>query len=123
MFAAIAISTLSATAAPAFAAERHAVPVFSPKVPETAAEHQQAADDYKAKAKSHRAEAAMHRSMAEMYQARIKGPASNRPNPWLINMVKHCKELATKLGETAVTEEAAAEVHAAQSKAAAAPRN
>ena len=90
------------------------------KVPETPAEHQQAADAYKKKAEGHRAEAAMHRSMADMYRTQIK-PAekakTSRPNPWLTNMIKHCKGLAVKADELAAMEEKAAELHTEQAKA------
>lgn len=88
------------------------------KLPETAAEHEAAASEYQRKAKEHRAEAGMHKNMAQMYQARIKGPASTKPNPWLINMVKHCNEMSKKADALAKAEEQAAEVHAAQAKGA-----
>lgn len=90
----------------------------APEVPVTAAEHEAAADDYRAKAKSHRAEAAMHRSMAEMYQAQVKGPTNRKPNPWLINMVKHCKQLAITTDQLAGEEEKAAELLSKQAKVA-----
>jgi hypothetical protein len=38
----------------------------------------------------------MHRKMGEMYQTQIKGPNNRKPNPWLINMVKHRKQIAVK---------------------------
>jgi hypothetical protein len=87
------------------------------KIPQTAAEQQKAADDYLTKAKGHRAEANMHRSMAEMYQTQIKGPSNRKPNPWLINMVKHCKQIAAKTDALAAEEEKAAEVLSKQAKA------
>lgn len=87
------------------------------KIPQTAAEHEQAANDYRTKAKGHRAEADMHRSMADMYQTQIKGPSNRKPNPWLINMVKHCKLLATKTDALAAEEEKAADLLSKQAKA------
>jgi hypothetical protein len=75
------------------------------KVPETPAEQQQAAADYQAKAKGHRAESEMHSRMAEMYGARIKGPHNRKPNPWLVNMVTHCKGAAAKANDLAKAEE------------------
>jgi hypothetical protein len=86
------------------------------KIPQTAAEQQKAADDYLTKAKGHRAEANMHRSMAEMYQTQVKGPSNRKPNPWLINMVKHCKQIAAKTDTLAAEEEKAAEVLSKQAK-------
>jgi hypothetical protein len=87
------------------------------KVPQTAAEHQAAANDYRTKAKGHRAEAEMHRNMAEMYQTQIKGPTNRKPNPWLINMVKHCKNMADKADALAAEEEKAAELLSKQADA------
>ena len=87
------------------------------KVPQTAAEHEEAAKEYANKAKGHRAEAEMHRKMAEMYQTQIKGPSNRKPNPWLINMVKHCKQLATSLDAVAAEEEKAADTLMKQAKA------
>jgi hypothetical protein len=89
----------------------------SDKVPQTAAEHEQAAAEYQTKAKGHRAEAEMHRKMAEMYQTQIKGPTNRKPNPWLINMVKHCKVIAQKTDALAAEEEKAAELLTKQAKA------
>ena len=86
------------------------------KVPETPAEHQQTATDYGNKAKEHRAESQMHHRMAEMYGARIKGPTNQKPNPWLINMVSHCKKAAAKAADLAVEEEALAKAHAERVK-------
>jgi hypothetical protein len=86
-------------------------------VPETPAEHQEAASELRTKAKGHRAEAEMHHKMAEMYGTRIKGPHSKKPNPWLVNMVKHCKAMADKANALAVEEEKAAAVHEKQAKA------
>jgi hypothetical protein len=88
------------------------------KIPQTAAEHQKAAEEYQTKAKGHRAEAEMHRSMAQMYETQVKGPSNRKPNPWLINMVKHCKQMAAKTDALAVEEEKAAEVLSRQAKAA-----
>ena len=88
------------------------------KVPQTAAEHEAAANDYLTKAKGHRAEAGMHRHMAEMYQTQIKGPSNRKPNPWLINMVTHCKQIAEKTDALAKEEEKAAETLSKQAKAA-----
>jgi hypothetical protein len=87
------------------------------KVPQTAAEHEEAAKEFATKAKGHRAEAEMHRKMAEMYQTQIKGPSNRKPNPWLINMVKHCKQVATNLDAAAKQEEGAADTLAKQAKA------
>jgi hypothetical protein len=87
------------------------------KLPQTAAEHEKAAEEYRAKAKGHRAEAEMHRNMAEMYQAQVKGLSSRKPNPWLINMVKHCKQIAARTDTLAAEEERAAETFSKQSKA------
>jgi hypothetical protein len=87
------------------------------KVPQTAAEHEQAATEYRTKATGHRAEAEMHRKMAEMYQTQIKGPSNRKPNPWLINMVKHCKLIAKKTDSLATDEEKAAELLSKQAKA------
>jgi hypothetical protein len=87
------------------------------KVPETATEHQEAATKYKTKAKEHKAESEMHSRMAEMYGARIQGPHNRKPNPWLINMVKHCKQIAAKTKELSGLEEKAAEYHEKQAVA------
>ena len=87
------------------------------KIPQTAAEHEEAANDYRTKAKGHRAEAGMHRNMAEMYQTQIKGPSNRKPNPWLINMVTHCKQLAAKTDALATEEEKAADMLSKQAKA------
>jgi hypothetical protein len=87
------------------------------KVPQTAAEQQEVANDYRTKAKGHRAEAAMHRSMAEMYQSQIKGPNNRKPNPWLINMVKHCKQIAATTDQLAAEEEKAAGLLSKQANA------
>jgi hypothetical protein len=87
------------------------------KVPQTAAEHEEAAKEFANKAKGHRAEAEMHRKMAEMYQTQIKGPTNRKPNPWLINMVKHCKLVATNLDATAAEEDKAADTLTQQAKA------
>lgn len=91
--------------------------VAGDKVPQTAAEHQQAAEEYRTKAKGHRAEAQMHHEMAKMYGTQIKGPNNRKPNPWLINMVKHCKQIAAKTEALAVEEEKAADLLAKQAKA------
>jgi hypothetical protein len=91
--------------------------VAGEKIPQTAAEHEQAASEYLTKAKGHRAEADMHRNMAEMYQAQIKGPSNRKPNPWLINMVKHCKQIGVKNDALAAEEEKAAELLSKQAKA------
>jgi hypothetical protein len=87
------------------------------KVPQSASDHEKAAEDYRTKAKGHRAEAEMHRKMAEMYQTQVKGPSNRKPNPWLINMVKHCKQLAAKTDTLAGEEEKAAETLSKQAKA------
>jgi hypothetical protein len=106
---AVTTLTLAISGAPrAFAEDR---------VPQTAAEHEAAANDYRTKAKGHRAEAGMHRNMAEMYQTQIKGPANRKPNPWLINMVKHCKNMAAKADALAEEEEKAAELLSKQANA------
>ena len=76
----------------------------------TAAEHQKAADDYLTKAKGHRPRLTCTRSMAKMYGTQVKGPSNQKPNPWLINMVKHCKQIAAKTDALAAEEEKAAEV-------------
>ena len=89
----------------------------SDKIPQTAAEHEQAANDYQTKAKGHRAEAEMHRKMGEMYQTQINGPSNRKPNPWLINMVKHCKQIAVKTDALAGEEERTAELLLQQAKA------
>jgi uncharacterized low-complexity protein len=95
-----------------------AVPAFAEdKIAETTAEHQKAADDLKTKAKEHKAESEMHSRMAEMYGAKIKGPHNQKPNAWLINMVKHCKKMAAKAGELSALETKAAEQHEAEAKA------
>ena len=91
--------------------------VADDKVPQTAAEHEAAADDFRNKAKGHRAEAEMHRKMAEMYQTQIKGPKNQKPNPWLINMVKHCKAVAGKADALAAAEEKTGEMLSKQAKA------
>jgi hypothetical protein len=114
------ISNVAAAAIIGIAVVMSGVAHAADKVPETPAEHQQAADAYKKKAEGHRAEAAMHRSMAEMYHTQIKPvekAKSSKPNPWLINMIKHCKGMAAKADELAAIEEKAAELHAAQAKA------
>jgi hypothetical protein len=89
----------------------------SDTMPQTAAEHEKAAEDYRTKAKGHRAEAQMHHEMAKMYGTRIKGPTNRKPNPWLINMVKHCKEIAARTDALAAEEEKAAELLIDQAKA------
>ena len=91
--------------------------VAGDKVPQTAAEHEEAAKDFANKAKGHRAEAEMHRKMAEMYQTKIKGPANRKPNIWLHNMVNHCKELAKSLDAAAAAEEKAADTLTKQAQA------
>jgi hypothetical protein len=108
-----AIMIASALAFGGFAGSARA----SDKVPQTAAEHEEAAKEYANKAKGHRAEANMHRGMAEMYKTQIKGPSNRKPNPWLINMVKHCNLLATNLDTVATEEEKAAETLSKQAKA------
>jgi hypothetical protein len=87
------------------------------KIPMTAAEHEKAAEEYRTKAKGHKAEAQMHHEMAKMYGTQIKGPNNQKPNPWLINMVKHCKQIAAKTEALAAEEEKAAELLSKQAKA------
>ena len=87
------------------------------KIPQTMAEHEQAAEAYRTKAKGHRAEAQMHQEMAKMYGTQIEGPSNRKPNPWLINMVKHCKQLATRTDALAAEEEKAADLLSKQARA------
>jgi hypothetical protein len=81
------------------------------KVPVTAADHRAMAKTYAEKAAAWRAEASYHREMAAAYKKAHPDRKSGAPNPWTVEMEKHCMTIVKDVEKLAGDAEWASKFH------------
>jgi hypothetical protein len=87
------------------------------KTPQTAADHLQLAAQYQEKATAYRHEAKYHRDMIEEYRRSAAPPTKGQPeNPWVKNMVRHCRAFIDDAEKLAADADLMAEFHRLRAK-------